>query len=114
MNAQEIAQTIFMQLGGNGFARMVGLVNPYMFRNDKEKCEITVTFRWKAKSLENLNFVDVTYVEALDTYKMQFGRVHGMKVTRKEMLEDVYCEDLIQIFRSHTGLEVVPPRIYFR
>lgn len=114
MDAQEIAQTIFMQLGGNGFAVMVGLVNPYMYRNDKEKCEVAVTFRWKAKCKGNLNFVEITYVEALDTYKMQFGRVYGTKETRGELMEDVHCEDLIPFFRSHTGLEVVPPRIYFR
>lgn len=111
-HTKNIANTIFAQMGGNGFARMVGLVNPYLVRNDEEKAEITVTFRWKAKGKDGLNFVEVTLVEALDTYRMTFGRLTVKNIRHIDPIDDVYCDQLQSIFRDVTGLEPGLPVVY--
>jgi len=46
---KQVAVTIFEQLGGVGFATMIGLITPIFVRVEAPG-EITAIFRWKAKS----------------------------------------------------------------
>jgi hypothetical protein len=108
-----IAATIFQQLGGQGFARMIGLRSPILVRENKELCEITAVFQWKARAIDGVNFLEVTLVEALDTYRMVFGKVTGQKVIRQAPIEDVYCDQLQELFESRTGLIAELPRVIF-
>jgi len=105
----EIAETIYQQLGGRGFSLMIGMVPQILVRSDEEKAEITATFRWKAHAKEGRNFMEVTLVLALDTYRVTFGRMSGGKWTRQDPVEDVYCEDLQPLFERMTGLVTIPP-----
>jgi len=108
-----IAVTIFQQLGGQGFARMIGMRTPILARENKELCETTATFQWKAQATDGLNFLEVTLVESSDTYRMTFGKVTGLKVARQTPIEDVYCDQLQEIFESRTGLITELPRVVF-
>jgi len=105
---RQIVTTIFQQLGGQGFAVMVGLITPILFRIPCEG-EVTAIFRWKAKSTDGLNLLEVTYCEGPDTYRVTFGRITGRNVIRRQPLESVYCDMLAPLFRETTGLDVTPP-----
>ena len=106
---EQIAKQIYIQLGGQGFSGMIGMVSPILVREDRKKAEVTATFRWKAKALGGLNFMEVVLVLASDTYRVTFGRIHGNTVTRQKPIEDVYCEDLNPLFETTTGLATIPP-----
>jgi hypothetical protein len=106
---EQIAKQIYIQLGGPGFSGMIGMVSPILVRDDRKKAEITAIFRWKAKALGGLNFMEVVLVLASDTYRVTFGRIHGGTVTRQKPIEDVYCEDLNPLFEQTTGLATIPP-----
>ncbi len=75
-----IAKTIYIQLGGTGFSRMIGMLTPLLVSEDSDKAEVTATFRWRARSKGGVNLMAVTLVQALDTYRVQFGRIHGDQV----------------------------------
>lgn len=108
---ETIAHTILTQLGGAGFALMVGLINPVYAKEDKENAEISAFIRWRAKGNRNLNIMRVTLVLAKDTYRVTFGRVRGNKVMWSTTHDDVYCDDLVPLFESTTGLYTIPPRL---
>ena len=106
---KQIVNTIFQQLGGQGFATMIGLITPVLFRIPCEG-EVTAIFQWKAKATGGLNLLEVTYCEGPDTYRVQFGKLRGSSITRQPAIDDVYCDMLAPMFRDTTGLEITPPR----
>jgi len=106
---KQIVNTIFQQLSGPGFAAMVGLITPVLFRIPCEG-EITAIFQWKAKTTGGLNLLEVTYCEGPDTYRVQFGKIRGSSITRQPAIDDVYCDMLAPMFRDTTGLEITLPR----
>ena len=93
----EIAQTIFSQLGGNRFAMITGA---------KAFCagENSLSFRLPG------NPKRVTHVridlDASDTYTVKFLRI-GQKVSAYKVLakiSDIYSDMLLDCFEEHTGL----------
>ena len=40
----------------------------------------------------------------MDTYSLEFGKIHGMNYRVIETLSGVYAEDLKRIFEAETGL----------
>lgn len=106
---KQVAVTIFEQLGGVGFATMIGLITPILVRVEAPG-EITATFQWKAKSKDALNLMEVTYLEGSDTYRVVFGRITCSGIIRHQPTEDVYCDMLAPLFRAATLLDIVPPR----
>lgn len=110
---QEIASTIYQQLGGAGFSMMIGMKSPILVSEDPKLCEVTATFLWKAHAKNGLNCLEVTLVLSSDTYRVAFGKIkNGSVVSRTKPIEDVYCEDLHSLFQQATGLITIPPRIY--
>ncbi len=89
----EIAKTILQQLGGNKFIVMTGSKN---FLSDGN----ALSFRVPAKPA---NYVKIT-LKADDTYKMEFHKIHGMKVKLVKEYDEVYCDQLQELFTEVTGM----------
>ena len=94
----QIAKTIISQLGGNKFVVMTGARNFVATENG-------VRFRIPGKGFakNSINHIQIE-LQANDTYKMCFDRIHGMKMTTVEIVSDVYCDMLCDVFESVTGL----------
>lgn len=90
-----VAKTILQQLGGNRFIAMTGASN---LLADNNYLQFKI-----GKNASKANFVRVT-LEPSDTYKMEFIRVHGGKVTVLETYDDVYNNSLQEAFTSYTGM----------
>jgi len=91
------AETVFEQIGG--IRRLQIMTGAYNFtRNDADK---NVTFRFKASRKVNLCRITL---DPSDTYTMTFMRVRGMSVKTVAEISDVFCDQLIPIFESNTGL----------
>jgi hypothetical protein len=91
----QVAQTILQQLGGRRFLAMTGakfLVggdNFLMFKLPRAK--------------DGINKVRIT-LNASDTYDLDFFRLRGTKVSQVAHVEDIYNDQLQEIFTQHTGL----------
>src|SRR4051812_26447364 len=100
-----IAHEILAQLGGtNRLNLMLGLkARPVGGERD-------LTFFWKCKALKSINGIRIT-LEPSDTYKVEFLRLRSLECKTVETVEDVYAEDLREVFYNHTGLTIVVPRV---
>ena len=92
---KEIATTILNQLGGNKFIVMTGAKN-IAFGNGE------VTFKIGRNS-GKCNHVRIT-LKSDDTYKMEFINVRKMEWKTVKEFDGVYCDQLVEIFESHTGM----------
>lgn len=91
------AETIIEQLGGNRFIVMTGAKN--FVKNDKEKWLSFRIGRNKSKA----NHIRISLLPN-DTYRVEFGRIHGANFRVLDTYDDVYGEDLQKIFTSYTGM----------
>ena len=96
------AKELLNQLGGNKFVVMTGAKN---FLKD----ERSLSFRIP-KALQGINYVKIS-LNSMDTYDMEFGRIrnkahsvvyYDYKVMA--VVNDVYADQLQEIFTEHTGL----------
>lgn len=103
MTDTTIAQTILRQLGGNTFMMMTGAKQPTAGPS-------WLSFRMPSGFAKNgINFVRIT-LEPSDTYKVEFQRIRGLKITTVSTHEDIYNDQLCELFRRETGLETRMPR----
>jgi hypothetical protein len=102
----EIAKTILAQLGGNRFIAMTGAKN---FTGYPDALMFSLPGAG-GFTKNGINIVKITLTPA-DTYTMEFTRRRGSKFTTINVTEDVYWEDLTEIFRQVTGLETRVPHI---
>lgn len=97
----QIAETIRQQLGGNRFAVFTGARNFVALENGG------LSFRLPNNAKNGINTVTVE-LTPLDTYSVKFARVSSyrgqMKHSVKASYDDVYCDQLVSIFESTTGL----------
>ncbi len=96
-----VANTILEQLGGNRFLAMTGARN---LAGDATSLSFRLPGNGFAKN--GINYVKVT-LEPSDTYTVVFkkiGRAPGFKVTEFDKVEDVYCDNLREVFERATGL----------
>jgi hypothetical protein len=91
----QIAKTILEQLGGNRFVRFTGAKNLVAL-------ESGLLFSIP-KAKDSINRVRITLTPA-DTYTVEFCAVRGSKVKEVAKLEDVYCDMLVELFETNTGL----------
>ena len=97
----QIAQTILQQLGGNRFAAMTGAKH---FMADTERNSLT--FRLTSNfAKDGINLVRVTLTLA-DLYTVEFMKARGLKCATIATRDDVYADQLREIFTSTTGLDV--------
>jgi hypothetical protein len=98
--AKEIAQTILNQLGGNKFITMTGSRVSYSLNENAQPVLICKLPRNFAK--DGINLVKIIYNYGLDLYVLNFNKEEKILKT----IEQVYADDLIEIFESETGLFV--------
>ena len=92
----QIAKTILDQMGGTRrLALMTGAKN-FM------ALESGVNFRI-GKNAKNVNNVRVTLTPD-DLYTVEFGKVWGTKYKVLSKHEGVYCDMLVDLFESETGM----------
>lgn len=96
---QEIAQTIYRQIGGGKFEIMTG-ANSFASHNEKSG---GLSFRLPCFPGIKINHVKII-LNGSDLYDVTFGRIYGHKYTIISEHSDVYCDDLRQLFESETGL----------
>lgn len=99
MFTSEMAQTIFTQMGGQG--RLVAMIGAKNF--SFSSADYYAAFKWVAKSKNKANYLKI-HLNGKDLYDVEFGRVYGSKYTVKSTHNDVYAEDLINLFETETGL----------
>lgn len=91
------AKEVLEQLGGNKFIAMTGARN---FTKDKN----SIRFRLP-KANNGIKFVKIE-LTPMDTYTIEFGKgnvMSGYKVIKK--IDDIYADQLVEIFSENTGLE---------
>lgn len=96
MSSQEIAKTILAQMGGTGkISAMLGTKQYVVIDHG-------VKFNWPSKERSKGNCVQITLLPS-DTYKMEFYNVSrtGFKLVKE--YEDIYWDQLIEIFEKQTG-----------
>jgi hypothetical protein len=94
-----IAQTILAQLNGNKFIAMAGAKHLADLGNGLQ-------FKLPANfAARGINFVSIK-LNAMDLYDVTFGKLHGINLATVEARENVYGEDLRNLFTTTTGLNV--------
>lgn len=95
-----VAKTIYQQLGGNRFAAMTGARNLVCGENYLQ-FDLPANF-----AKRGINKVRVT-LEPTDTYTIVFWRFRRKALELREVdkAEDVYCDQLQEVFTRYTGLD---------
>ena len=97
--AQQIAVTILKQLGGKQFEILTGAENFAVATDDKGNKGLSFTI----PRSNNIRGIQI-YLNGLDLYNMNFIKIHGDKFEVLHSLENVYCDQLQEIFTEKTGL----------
>lgn len=103
--AKQYITTMLQQIGGQHFIVMIGAILPILYSYNETKCEFIAHIHFKANNEKGINYLDLVYCEGMDTYRMEFYRLLGSKLTHIETCEDVYCDTLQSTFTSVTGLD---------
>lgn len=90
-----VANTILQQLGGRKFIVMTGASN----LSGSADC---LSFKIGRNS-GSVSHIRVTLLP-FDTYKMEFLRVRALKVNVVKTFEDIYCDQLQELFTEVTGM----------
>ena len=64
--------------------------------------ENKLSFRFKMSKFAN--HLVIEYLPGLDLYKMVFGKIRGVDYKVVETFDQVYCDQLREIFQNRTGL----------
>jgi len=91
------AKTVLEQLGGNRFIAMTG-ANTFM----KDDNNYEMSFRIP-RAKDGINFVKIR-LNGKDLYDMEFGMIRGFKYFPKKTVNDVYNDQLQDMFTENTGL----------
>lgn len=95
-----IASTILEQLGGKRFVALVGARNPVALPNG-------LAFKLPSYFAKNgINAVRITLLPS-DTYRVEFSKIRGQKMTPVSTHEGIYCDGLPSLFTAETGLFTV-------
>tara|TARA_B110000908_G_C9836695_1_gene263787 strand:+ start:92 stop:391 length:300 start_codon:yes stop_codon:yes gene_type:complete len=93
--SNQIATTILQQLGGNKFAVMTGSKN---FIAGKNSLSMKLS-----RNSSKCNYLRIT-LNGKDLYDIEFISIRGSVIKTKEAFNDVYNDQLVNIFESTTGL----------
>lgn len=94
--AQQIATTIFEQLGGNRFKLMTG-ARQVSFESDG-----SLTVKLPCNGVRG--FALRIALNASDLYDMEFITIKRNWEITKKTINDVYCDQLQSVFTAETGL----------
>lgn len=94
---QQIAETILDQLGGQRFIVMTGA---------KAFIAIESGLQFKLPSRLTQRGIDTVRITLtpMDVYNVEFGRVRKLVYSIIESVDDVYCDQLQEVFTEKTGL----------
>lgn len=93
MSNSNVAQNILNQLGGKRFIVMTGT-------NNFVGGENYLTFHLPSRKI---NYIKIT-LNSNDLYDVEFIKIHGANIRTVSKFEDVFCDNLVEIFESETGL----------
>lgn len=94
----DVAQTIYQQLGANRFVAMTGAKN---FVGGEDYLMFSIP-----RNMSPYNKVKITYIPGRDLYNVDFMKVtRAGGVAKGEPYNDVYAEQLRELFTSVTGME---------
>jgi hypothetical protein len=98
VNGKEIANTIIQQLGfsASRMEAMIGAKN-FMYAGS----ESWMSFRFKMNP--KMNYCKIT-LNSMDTYDLEFGKIHGMKYKVVEEVKGIYNDGLKSVFEQTTQL----------
>lgn len=96
MSDLSISKTILAQLGGNKFVAMTGAKSFVGSEN-------SLTFRI-GRNKTRCNYVQVIYNFGKDLYEVRFGYVSVKGLKEYQKYDEVYADQLTEIFEGYTGL----------
>lgn len=93
----QVAQTIISQLNGFGALKMMVAAHSFTYTED------SLTFKFKGS--KKVNTCTVKLMPS-DTYSVTFSQFSPKWLEYKTVssFDDVYCENLVEIFEETTGL----------
>jgi hypothetical protein len=100
----QIAETIVEQCGGTGMIRMIGVSAIIHGKNSAK-------VRFKCRALYGINCFEVI-LDPSDSYTVKFYKSTVKGDSLKYEINDIYCDQLIELIESKTGLKLRMPRIY--
>lgn len=92
----QVANEIYRQINGDRLRVMVNAHDFFACDNDT-----ALSFRFMRSN--GVNYCNIQ-LSGSDLYTMQFGSIRGMKFTVKSTHDFLFSSDLLDIFRSVTGL----------
>lgn len=98
----EIAKNILAQLGGAGRLKAMIDARQYVALENKGKHVGGLQFRFKGKGV---NLAEIR-LNGRDLYDVKFSMVRGYDVYLKRRFNDVYAEDLGDVFRDGAGVAI--------
>lgn len=103
MSAQEVAQTILSQIGGNRSMVMIGGKNICVSR---DKCG-ALSFKHMPAKVDGKrsNYCKVSLTD-MDLYEVEFGYVTSKKYEVRKVVDQVCGDQLMEIFSTETGLSL--------
>ncbi len=93
----QIAQTILQQLGGNRFIAMVGARNLASVNGNALSFKV-------GRNSKGVTHVMITLAPA-DLYTVETFKCRGMEIAKLATVENVYAENLREVFTAQTGLD---------
>jgi hypothetical protein len=97
---EDVVEEILNQLGGYKFIVMTGAKN--LVKNKTKEGE-QLSFRLP-KAKDGINHVAITYLRGHDLYNVKFGRIRGVEYKIIHEVDNVYNDQLVDIFERTTGL----------
>lgn len=98
MTNREIADTILEQLGGSGRLSLMTGASNYVAIEDGVRFSLPRTI-----TLKGINLVEIT-LNGSDLYDMRFMRYRAADCVTVSQVDDVYFDQLEEIFTQVTGL----------
>lgn len=101
-----VASTVLAQMGGARALTMMLGVKTFSSHSDEGLGALSFRFKGSRK----VNYVKIILAPS-DTYTLRFGKIGKTDYDVVEFIEDVYFDQLNDVFRRVTGLETRVPRI---
>lgn len=103
--AHEVALTIAAQMGGAAALKL--MLGAYNYSSHKDEGLGALSFRFKGS--RKANYLKVI-LAGNDTYSLRFGKIAKFDYDVVEFVQEVYCDQLGEVFTRVTGLDVRVPR----
>jgi hypothetical protein len=103
---KHVAETILAQMGGGRALKLMLGVKEFSSHSDEGLGALSFRFKGSRKA----NYVKIILAPS-DTYTLRFSKIGTYSYNVVEFVEDVYFDQLNDVFRRVTGLETRVPHI---